>query len=71
MSKCLLCANIDLRAYPRHALIGYAHCKFSDSGSFYSFSKPSCEKFKQVNEEAQTKRIAFDKQVDRNQGKRR
>lgn len=61
MKTCLECITLDLKQYPNHSKVGFGHCQNQATGSFYSFSRPVCEKFKQAPDEIVEKRIEFDK----------
>lgn len=60
---CLHCINMDLQANPKHAQVGFGHCQNQPVGSFYSFSRPACDKFKEAPADTVEKRIQFEKSL--------
>lgn len=46
MTKCLHCERFDLKSYPAHARVGFAHCKLSPVGQFVSVKREvQCKSF--------------------------
>lgn len=59
MSKCLECSNLDLKSNPRHANVGFGHCKHTPVGSFYSVTREVCERFKEAPQDVVSKRVEW------------
>lgn len=59
--KCLMCAHVDLRSYPKHANVGLGRCKLEKvSGVFESFEKErQCDNYELADAEKVIKRLAW------------
>lgn len=61
--NCLHCIQLDLKANPKHAQVGFGHCQLQTVGAFVSFNHLPCEKFKEAPADTVEKRIQFDKSL--------